>query len=70
MPAPRKNPAREIVDTATQLRIAVGTNASPKTVDKVLLGKPVRGDVGRRVLAFLLECGIAPLSSDDRGSRP
>lgn len=32
-------------------------------MDKVLVGRPVRGDVGARVLAFLAECGIEPLTA-------
>ena len=64
MPARRTNPARELIDTATQLKIAVAARANPKTVDRVLLGLPVRGDVGVRVLAVLLDCGITPLAAD------
>lgn len=57
----RKNPAREIIDTSTRRRIAAATGADERTVDKVILGQPVRGDVGIRILTVLAECGIAPL---------
>lgn len=32
--------------------------ADERTVDKVLLGKPVRGDVAIRILAVLHDAGI------------
>lgn len=53
-----RNPARDIIDTATRRRVAVQSYADERTVDKVLLGKPVRGDVAIRVLAVLHEAGI------------
>jgi hypothetical protein len=39
-------------------------SADPRTVDKVLVGRPVRGDVGIRVLAVLGDCGITPLPGE------
>lgn len=54
-----RNPARDIVDTATRRRIAVLVGADERTVDKVLRGERVRGDVGVRIQAFLIDCGIA-----------
>jgi hypothetical protein len=64
------NPARRIIDEATRRRIAVlAGGADPRTVDKVLLGQPVRGDVRLRVLAVLEDCGIAPLSPDSAEGR-
>ncbi len=60
-----RNRARDVVDTSTVRRICAITGADPRTVDKVILGRPVRGDVAIRVLAVLTECGIAPLESQD-----
>ncbi len=60
----RTNPAREIVDWLLLLRIAVAAEASPKTVDRVLLGLRVRGQVARRIVRTLFECGIVPRSPE------
>jgi hypothetical protein len=57
-----------LIDTATLRKLSAASGADPRTIDKVLLGKRVRGDVGVRVLAILLECGITPLAADATGN--
>jgi hypothetical protein len=62
--ATRTNPARDLIDTATLRRLSALSGADPRTVDKVLLGKPVRGDVAIRILAVLHDAGITPVGTE------
>ena len=62
----RRNPAREIVDTATLRRLSALSGADPRTIDKLLLGKPVKGDIAHRVAAVLIQLGIVvPRSGEE-----
>jgi hypothetical protein len=63
-----RNRARDVLDTSARRRVAAIIGADERTVDKVVRGEPVRGDVGVRILSFLLECGITPLSADAAGN--
>lgn len=56
--------ARELIDEATRRRLAVAADCDPRTIDKVILGKPVRGAAGIRALTVLKDCGIEPLTAD------
>ena len=60
---------RDLLDTATRRRVAATAPADERTVDKVLLGQPVRGDVGNRVRALLQELGITPLPPQAGGDQ-
>jgi hypothetical protein len=60
---PRAIRARDLMDTPTLYRASVMALANPKTVDRVLLGLPVRGDVETRIRAVLAEIGVKPLDS-------
>jgi hypothetical protein len=48
------------LDAATLRRLAVRASCSPKTIQKIWLGMPVRGLAGYRGRAALLEAGLAP----------
>ena len=64
--------ARDIIDTASLIRVAVMADCDPRSVDKLLLGRPVRASVAARILAVLKQCGIEPLtpsSGTDEASR-
>lgn len=55
--------ARDLLDTVTARRIAVLADADPRSVDRVLLGKPIRGSVRLRILSALAECGLSALAA-------
>ncbi len=56
---------RQVIDESTRRKLAVLADCDPRTIDKVILGRPVRGAAGLRALAVLTECGIAPLDGQD-----
>ncbi len=62
--------ARKLIDEATRRKLAVLADCDPRTIDKVILGQPVRGAAGLRALAVLADCGIAPLESQDAAPAP
>ncbi len=57
--------ARTLIGESTRRKLAVLADVDPRTIDKVILGQPVRGAAGIRALAVLAECGIAPLDGQD-----
>lgn len=64
MHAVRVRTAREVIDEATRRRLAVLADVDPRTIDKVILGQPVRGAAGVRALAILTETGIVAPTTD------
>jgi hypothetical protein len=52
--------AREWIDLATTRRIAALADVDPRSVDRVILGKPTRDSIRLRVLAVLEKAGILP----------
>jgi len=54
---------RAQLDTAELRALAVAVDADPRTVSKILLGKHVRGIVGRRVMRELSRLGYVEHSA-------
>ncbi len=61
---------RQLIDESTRRKLAVLADCDPRTIDKVILGQPVRGAAGLRALAVLTECGITPLDGQDAAPAP
>lgn len=62
------------LDTAELRALAVAVDADPRTVNKILLGKHVRGIIGRRVARELSRLGYvkhnAHVLQDGRSGSP
>jgi len=70
MHQPDTTKARKLIDESTRRKLAVLADVDPRTIDKVMLGRPVRGAARLRVLAVLADCGIAPLEGQDAAPAP
>ena len=53
------------LDEATLRRIAVRASCSPRTIQRVYLGQPVRGLAFYRALAALTEAGLEPQAAKE-----
>ncbi|ABC81656.1 hypothetical protein Adeh_1885 [Anaeromyxobacter dehalogenans 2CP-C] len=60
--------AREILDSASTRDVATLARVDPRSVDRVLEGKPTRPSVRLRVIAALAECGLESLASPNEPS--
>jgi hypothetical protein len=56
----KTNPARQIIDEATRRKLAVLADVDPRSIDRVILGQPVRGAAGVRALAVIVDAGLLP----------
>lgn len=61
------NPARKIIDESMRRKLSVDAECDPRTIDRVLLGEPVRGIAGVRALRVLTAEGLVPDGEAQRG---
>ncbi len=54
------------MDEATVRRLAVESSTDPRTIRKLLVGKPVRGMAGERARNALIRAGVLPPAPEGR----
>lgn len=64
--------ARDWLDKATIRALAVRASCDPRTIARVIEGRPVRGLAGQRALAAIIDAGVMPPGGDanQNGAKP
>jgi hypothetical protein len=60
--------ARDWLDKATIRALSVRASVDPRTIVRVIEGRPVRGMAGQRALAALIESGVLPPGGSENAS--